>query len=359
MEATATNGHQTQPAPRNRLFLVSSPRTASNLLVKVLALAQQPNALINERGGYVLWNAFMSANLDGRLFKPLNQWTAADKAKLREDSQRCLNELEESSAKAEQEGKMFVTKEHAGWFMKMSAIQEYVNSKDTVNDEPPPALDYPIAYGSSDKMGFSPNNKTMFADAYLRTWQAAFIIRHPALVFPSAQRSLGKLLKDTMEGDILEKSISINMTFRWTRALFDFFQEQGDKPPAVLDAHDLINNPLVVAKYSKLIGLDPTQLQFEWDTQARKETKGHNEMTEEERRDYMEAFMLATLRNSSGIDKNKAPENIDIAVEASKWKEEFGEDIASMLEKAVVEAMPDYEYLKARRVSVEDGEILC
>jgi hypothetical protein len=337
-----------------RLFLVSCPRTASNLLVKVLALTKQPEVRINERGGYVLWDAFISTNFDGRMFKPLDQWTATDKAKLQKQCQQCLDELEQSSAAAQREGKMFVTKEHASWFQNMSAIQQYLYGANVIDDEPPCTLQYPDAYGVPKTPQYSPDNQTFFADEYLRTWRAAFIIRHPALVFPSAQRTLAKLLKEEMDPEILQRSISINMTFRWARRLFDFFQEQTETTPAVLDANDLINNPLVVAKFSKIIGMDPTQLQFEWDTQARKDNEGQS--TEEERRQQMEAFMLSTLHSSSGLVKDKAPSHIDLAVEAAKWKNEFGDRVASMLEKAVVAAMPDYEYLTARRVQLDGVE---
>jgi hypothetical protein len=44
--------------------------------------------------------------------------------------------------------------------------------------------------------------------------------------------------------------------------------------------------------------------------------------------------------------------SIDIDAEAAKWKVEFGEEIAQMIEKAVRDSMPDYEYLKARRITV-------
>jgi hypothetical protein len=60
--------------------------------------------------------------------------------------------------------------------------------------------------------------------------------------------------------------------------------------------------------------------------------------------------MTVTLRASKGIIKEKAPATVDIDVEAEKWKEEFGPEAAAMVEKAVRDAMPDYEYLKERRL---------
>ena len=62
--------------------------------------------------------------------------------------------------------------------------------------------------------------------------------------------------------------------------------------------------------------------------------------------------MLSTLNASTGIIADKSAASIDITAEASKWAEEFGLARAQQLEKWVREAMPDYEYLKERRIQV-------
>ena len=58
--------------------------------------------------------------------------------------------------------------------------------------------------------------------------------------------------------------------------------------------------------------------------------------------------MLSTLNESSGILLEKTSTNIDIGMEAKTWREEFGEKIGRHMEKLVIAAMPDYEYMKAR-----------
>lgn len=47
---------------------------------------------------------------------------------------------------------------------------------------------------------------------------------------------------------------------------------------------------------------------------------------------------------------DKTSTNIDIDAEANKWREEFGVEIAGYLDMWVRAAMPDYEYLKDRRL---------
>lgn len=53
---------------------------------------------------------------------------------------------------------------------------------------------------------------------------------------------------------------------------------------------------------------------------------------------------------SSGVLKEKAPEVVHIASEAERWKHEFGDKVANFILKRVHEAMPDYEYLRQRRL---------
>ena len=50
--------------------------------------------------------------------------------------------------------------------------------------------------------------------------------------------------------------------------------------------------------------------------------------------------------------KNKAPASVDIDAEVVKWRVEFGDEIAELLEKSTRDSMSDYEYLKANRVTV-------
>lgn len=62
--------------------------------------------------------------------------------------------------------------------------------------------------------------------------------------------------------------------------------------------------------------------------------------------------MLSTPNGPAGAIKDKAPGCIDISAEAAKWSVEFGEEAARFLEKAVVDSMSDYEYLKCHRMTL-------
>jgi hypothetical protein len=109
--AAPPNGNQ-PPAP-GRVLLVSVPRTASNLLLKVLNVHQQPNVLTNKTGGYFFHEAYTTATTE--LLKPFSEWTDAEKTRIRDIYQRCLGTLEEYSARAQSDGKVMFAKEHGFW----------------------------------------------------------------------------------------------------------------------------------------------------------------------------------------------------------------------------------------------------
>jgi hypothetical protein len=60
--------------------------------------------------------------------------------------------------------------------------------------------------------------------------------------------------------------------------------------------------------------------------------------------------MYETLLSSEGIDAGKVAGDVDLDEQATKWRWEFGETTGRRLEMLVRDAMPDYEYLKARRL---------
>src|SRR6187549_3935011 len=89
-----TMASTTEPSTPRRLFLVSVPRTASNLLVKVLSIQKQPNVLTNEKAGYFLQDAYLLGTSKGYFFKHLSQWADAEMAEMLSVYQHCLDNLE-------------------------------------------------------------------------------------------------------------------------------------------------------------------------------------------------------------------------------------------------------------------------
>lgn len=351
-----------------RILLVSVPRTASNLLVKVLNIHHQPNVVTNEKAGYFFYPAFLAAARDALLNKPVDQWTDSEKAEVRDAYQQCLDAIEGLCADARRDNKIMFTKEHALWFVNPATM--YAGRSDS---EPQPAaangdhlqalqeffrLRIPDTFGP--ERTFSAHNRTMFPDEYLRTWQFAFIIRHPALAWPSLYRAMLKLVKlggqDVDEDGVRGASLA-NMTLTWTRRLVDWCLDQQSRGltasgPLIVDAHDIINTPAVVLRLCEALGLDTKAVQFEWGADKDKKPETWWSTASSELDAARAQIMLSTLQASQGIVKEKAPATVDIKAEAEKWKGEFGDEVAALIEKAVWDAMPDYEYLRERRLQV-------
>jgi hypothetical protein len=140
------------------------------------------------------------------------------------------------------------------------------------------------------------------------------------------------------------------MTMRWTRKLHDFYCEHFKESniqaediktnatwPIVLDADDIMTEPAVLVKLCNIIGLDSDRLRYEW------------EPAEQVRPLWSQAFRT-TLDSSTTINTDKTAGDIDINEEVGKWRDEFREEDAQMIEKYVRAAMLDYEFLKSKRL---------
>ncbi|KAF4153381.1 hypothetical protein CNMCM6069_000947 [Aspergillus lentulus] len=339
---------------QSRLLLISVPRTASNLMLKLLNIPCQ-KLVTSEKGGYFFFNAFLKLAWNGRLSIPIEERNEAEKQEIRDAFQEAVDGLEDCSQRAEQEGKIAFAKEHAFWLTNPAALGN--RTEDAAAFRPR----IPDKYGPS--YTFSPLNHTVLPDEYLRTWRLTFIIRHPALAFPSLCRAMEKFRQNgLLQSEDTIGSQETNLTLKWTRMLYDWCLEHPDLPgkPLVVDAQDIIHNPQVMVRYCEETGLNPNALQFEWETKpptvaSETETVSVNspiqKMTNSDF-DKAEAIMLSTLSASTGIIKDKTPTAVDVEAEAKQWKEEFGEQVAAKLETLVRDAMPDYEYLRSQRITV-------
>lgn len=247
-------------------------------------------------------------------------------------------------------------KEHASFLFTPRILEKYilpstggeaVGSVSSNSTTPSFSLKIPESYGAPQTF----SNETFLPDEYLLTWQPAFTIRHPALTFPSFYRAMVKLSgTGSMSPRDFDIGAGTSMTLRWSRILYDWYTEHGvtdiQKAPPVLDANDVIHSPqAVVIPFCERMGLDPSKLKVEWDITPEAPKGGDGAPPQ-----ASQAIMLSTLLGSSGVEKGKAPETVDIAAEAEKWKKEFGEEVAGKIERAVWAAMPDYEYLKTKRL---------
>ncbi|KAM0192399.1 hypothetical protein ACHAPI_008346 [Fusarium lateritium] len=325
---TTETPHTQRPA---RYLIISSPRTASNLLTRILNFEGQ-GAHLEGLNGY-FWISSL-AQRRAVLQKPMSEWTAEEKQKLEEVEQQCFDKLLNYLNGAEKEGKLALFKEHALLLNHPFYESEFTHGKGTTIGEP--------TVLKNDTPGpRSPLNKTVLSDEMLKTFKPLFLIRHPALSLPSLYRATrsDEFQRESKEPSVMERS-SI-----WIRSLFDFYEahQREGEPPLVLDADDMMTSPELMIKYVTLAGLDPDKLRFTWEKATPEAISKQTIIAQR---------MLSSLNDSDKVNLDKVGGDIDLDTEAQKWRAEFGDNDASKLESWVRAAMPDYEYMRSKRVTL-------
>lgn len=323
-----------KPKQATRHWLVTSPRTASHLLVRILNVEEQGAA---ENSGYFWLPAIPKRYaLQG---KPMSEWTTEEKKDIDEIEKQCFNKLLDYIRESNENNRLVLFKEHALLVNHPFFESEYAHGKGTTVGEPPAVF----GDGENGTPGTrSELNKTVLSDEFLRTLKPTFLIRHPALSITSMYRAARTEAFDrgSREPSPIERS-SI-----WIRSLFDFYEAQRDNgagPPLVLDADDVMTSPEVMVKYTGLAGLDPDKLRFSWEKASRETLSKQSTVSQ---------MMLSTLNASDKINLDKVADALDITEEAAKWRAEFGKEDADKLESWVRAAMPDYEYMRSKRITV-------
>lgn len=318
-------------------LLLSSPRTASNLLVTILNLENQPNIYTTEKSkhGYFFADSFNTRKYLFTADSPhMKDWTEDDRKKSLAAHQSCFENLRDHAIAAKSEGKFAYVKEHTGWLVNPVALTKLLYDEE-VGEEG-------WTVKAFDSQTRSIGNDTLLPDEFLKEWMPTFLIRHPALVVPSFVRA--RLDIEGLECTKKEwKFRNMQLTMKWSRNLYDWYCSQKTEEPIVLDADDIMTNRSIMVKYAKMIGADPTKLKFSWNMD--KIERDWGELTPAWRR------MSSTLRSSSGILEGKTSSGLIVEEEVAKWKEEFGDEIAGILETLVKDALPHYEYMKSKQLT--------
>ena len=339
-------------APRPVLF-ISIPRTASNLLTRILNADGQPNVHTSEfLSGYQFLPAHRFRVMSELIDRPSAKYSAEDAEVLQEITAECFEDFERFRREAAAEGKVAFSKEHIMIIVPPSTIDRYLPDATEPEDGKAPLAKPVDSLGTGAR---SDLNCTFFSDEYLAMWRPVFLIRHPAKTFPSVMR--------TSKDANMEGNHAIYASFSLIRNLVELYSQllnpdgsikAGDAPytnghaqqageaaafPIVVDADDLVEQPRVVEKVARAIDFDVDALQFSWDTD------------EEERKKTVEDYpLITTLMNSKAPEADKSSRNLSIDDEVPKWIAEFGEERGRQLEQRVRAAMPDFLYLKSKRL---------
>ncbi|KAG8628247.1 hypothetical protein KVT40_004120 [Elsinoe batatas] len=331
-----------------RNWLFTYPRTASNLLLKVLDLKSQPTTY----PGNGLFLPIMMTR-QGQLMKG-----QLDPSKLSDEDRTALmtaytNAINKITSAAPSDAPLFIS-EHACW------ITEPVARCKAMLGTSPSEDPWTVPIPGFDPT-HSPANETFLPDAFLLSFAPSFIIRHPALALTSMYRAQRDMYGPEMALRSIQAPWWHEVTsVKPTRKLYDWYRSQfpqyevssngsgtnGHSSPVqwpiILDADDILTSPSIVEKFAVATGLDASKLKFSWEPERKPGEKFMGPKFQERFSD--------TIANSTGIRQDKKAGEIDLAKEVEGWKEEFGEAAARELEKRLKEEMGDWEYLKGRRL---------
>lgn len=176
----------TTEAEKQPLLLITHPRSASNLLVKIVNLPEQQQIVARESGGYFFFPAAASMNRAGFLYQPRAEWSGHETEEPREKYQACYDELQKLLDEAEQQDKMAVTKEHAPFLMSPIAVSDFLHGSQIGAARW--KVDVPERYRDTKCPSDLQPNPSVLPDEFLLRCRPAFLIRHPALAFPSYYR---------------------------------------------------------------------------------------------------------------------------------------------------------------------------
>ena len=330
-------------------FLITHPRSASNLFLKILNLDEQPKLLsYKDEESFFLHVGILCQRL-GLKSKPVTEWTQGERDTIRQNYQAAIEKFDAYLQNAVTQGKDAFVKEHAA-FLAEPLTETRFSFGETTEDEAPWILSLPSMDGDTT---VSTTNKTILPDELLKIFRPTFLIRHPALAFPSLLRATSEVEgeKGKMEDDKIHDNL---MTLHWNRLMYDFYTQHfktcesqtsnGVTWPLLLDADDFISDPALILRYSDIVGLEREKLRFTWQRSSEEVC---------EMRDIGQKRFRSTLDASSEIRKDKIAGEVDVDAEVEKWKAEFGDSLAGKLKRLVEAAMDDYNYLKAKRLRTE------
>lgn len=337
-------------ASPKKYLLLTYPRVASNMLMQVLALDEQPQLLANHQRSYHQRPAYELRIQGPKLsMRAPSSWSAEERTQLKSDFQASHDKIQEQVTEAAAKEKNVFLKEHAPWTIEPAAEHAWAFKQADPTEE---------SWMVVSNLGStrSPLNNTIYPDEELRTWLPTFLIRHPAIAFPSIYRAAVDVFDQEMVKS--EPFMRLGMALHWSRHLYDWYASDAEFQsataseqttwPVVLDADDVIEDEGILLEYGKAVGFDPENLHFSWSSKTKEELAQFPPRVQR---------FGSTIFASSAIDKGKLCRNVDVDEEVSKWKEEFGDEVTRKIEQLVREMMPHYEHLRSKRFGADRATV--
>jgi hypothetical protein len=290
--------------PRH-VAVFSHPRTASNLILKILNIAEQPNVFTQPvMPDHHFTPAIKVEFNDNGCVKGICELSEEKRKAMIEHYGKSLHTLDEYATCAASEGKIAFFREHCISLSDPVAQYCFYSGASIEGEE---AWSIP-SRGEDEKGRRTPLNRTVLSD-------------------------------ESSEAKTQQQATMVN-TYHWTRSLYDCYKYSFGINGIILDADDIMKNPQLLVNISKSIGLDASKLKFTWAA-----TQSAEEIVAKATHDPQHLEFMETLDRSTGIVKNKMRSSVELEKEKEKWVEEFGQEHSLKLEGWVAAAMEDYMYL--------------
>ncbi|KAF2441297.1 hypothetical protein P171DRAFT_434964 [Karstenula rhodostoma CBS 690.94] len=343
---------QSSSARSGHHMVFTIPRTASHLLLKLLNLPEQSSLYrhSNNLDGYIFLPAAAPRFRQSLPGKPIQDWTDGEKAALKDAMQSSFDDWLSLIEQGEKRGKSTFIKEHMNWMASPVAEARLYGHDESDSST---ATQFRVHWKCQETNDEGDeDNITCLPDAFLlKLIKPTFLVRHPALTFPSCLRTA---IDNQGASAVLdeEKIQQWECTYLWSLSLYTFYTKSaakfdrqsfvdGVEYPIVLDAQDLGDEALV-KKYAKAVGLDEDKVRFTWKPAEEKELG---------RLGKMDKRMRSTILASTGIEKGKLQAGeLDTETLEEEWRSEFGEVLSERLARLVNSNIEAYEALKSARL---------
>ncbi|KAL4750529.1 hypothetical protein BDW72DRAFT_193748 [Aspergillus terricola var. indicus] len=308
------------------VFFFAHTRTASHVLCRLLS--NQPGWI---QSNYHFKRAFDFAR-ESFGWGPLTDVSRQQRQDFEKLLQDGFDEIQLELRSAATEGKVLFLKEHTFYIWEPSRLSQSMWG----GPRGPPFT--VVEEGSPLSSASKKTNPTIFPDSFLKSWKPIFLIRHPALSFESWYRAES----GARHVDISDKSWAFYTSFQYSRQLYDWFiantSEQASIP-IVVDADDILEKRSTIEALCSSLGMDTQHILYEWEVIQPPHGASCRELK-----------FMSEYWNSTSIDTSKTSRGLDMAAKYTRWLDDFGRDVADELWKLVEEAMPDYDYLKSRKI---------
>ncbi|CEL10546.1 hypothetical protein ASPCAL13663 [Aspergillus calidoustus] len=327
----------------SRFFFVDAWDLNNGLLAHTVNLSHQSTVIVGKIDNENFFEpAFQIGYEDGLYTNITRDWVAETKRTILAALEKDINLAEEGSARAFSRGQNFIACVRPQWLINPATLSKSFTPQGYHGPAWQAAMvnTVPAMYSFrvDGSFAFAPLNESMLPDDYLCTWRMVFTIRHPIALFGAIYRELTKGKR--LPAEVMKPVCELFMTFRWVRLLYDWAATYSTaQPPIIIQCETVTNNlrPMV-RKICLELELDESVVLFE---------KLEEQIT----------MQGPGLQQSQAVFNNLTAQGVDalqarIAVAVSGWEVEFGRPAAYMLADFVRAAIPDWEYLRDRAMTL-------